>query len=270
MPALWQFHCAPGKSNWFEVIDLQLHVLNVPVDVQSLNQAIATLQDWLDRRERRYVSTCTVYTVMTAQDNPALMQALAQADMVTADGMPLVWLQHAAGQREAGRVYGPDLFLALCEQTAAHDVRHYFLGGAPGVAEKLIAALRAKFPDIQICGWLAPTVDEGEAADAEIVDRINAARADIVWVGLGSPKQDLWMCRYRPLLDAPLLIGIGAAFDFISGTKRQAPRWMQRSGVEWVFRLASEPGRLWRRYLVYNSRFVLAIFRERLGLRNHA
>lgn len=207
---------------------------------------------------------------MAAQDDPAVMDALRGADMVTADGMPLVWLQRAEGFHDAGRVYGPDLLLALCELTATEDARHYFLGGEPGVAEKLAAALRAKFPDITISGYSAPSVSGTvETADPDLIERINAARADVVWVGLGAPKQDLWMCRYRPHLDASLLIGVGAAFDFIAGTKRQAPRWMRSVGLEWLFRLLNEPGRLWRRYLIYNSRFVYAIFRDHTGLKPH-
>ncbi|MCC6803525.1 MAG: WecB/TagA/CpsF family glycosyltransferase [Anaerolineae bacterium] len=244
---------------------MQYSILNVPVDVQTLSQAVTVIRGWLARGEKRTVSTCTVYTIMAAQDNPVILRALQQADMVTADGMPLVWLQRSGGHSDAGRVYGPDLFLALCEQTAGDDVSHYFLGGMPGVAENLIAALQERFPALKVSGSFAPAVNTAAEADADLVARINAAKPDIVWVGLGSPKQDLWMCQYRPLLDASVLVGVGAAFDFIAGTKRQAPHWMQRSGLEWLFRLLTEPGRLWKRYLVYNSRFVLAIVRDRLS-----
>lgn len=243
---------------------MQYPILNVPVNVQTLGQAVASLREWLALGEQRYVSTCTVYTVMAAQDDPAILKALRHADMVTADGMPLVWLQRAAGHSEAGRVYGPDLFLALCEQTADQSARHYFLGGMPGVAEKLVEALYTRFPGLNVCGSFAPRVSETAAVDPDVVERINAAQPDVVWVGLGSPKQDLWMYQHRPLLNASLLIGVGAAFDFIAGTKRQAPLWMRRSGLEWLFRLLTEPGRLWKRYLVYNSRFVLAVIRDRM------
>ncbi len=239
---------------------MQYPILEVPVDVQSFDQAIARLQGWIAAAERRFVSTCTVYTVMAAQDDDAILQALRHADMVAADGMPLVWLERAAGYRQAERVYGPDLFLALCAQTEG-AVRHYLLGGTPGVAEQLAVKLRARFPNLTIVGHSAPSISQNHPSlDASIAEAINATQPDVIWVGLGSPKQDLWMDTYRPHLNAALLIGVGAAFDFISGAKRQAPRWIQRSGLEWLFRLLSEPNRLWRRYLIYNTRFVFAIF----------
>lgn len=236
------------------------NILDVPVDAQTQDMTLAQLQAWLRGGARVSVSTCTVYTIMTAQDDPLIMKALQAADMVTADGMPLVWLQRAFGFYPVERVYGPDLLVALCERTPG--ARHYFVGGLPGVTERLMEALQLRFPDIVIAGYSMPTVSSTNIeVDAQVAAEINAAAADIVWVGLGSPKQDVWMWRYRPYLNASLLIGVGAAFDFVSGVKRQAPLWMQRSGLEWLFRLLQEPRRLWKRYLVYNPRFVWAVFR---------
>ncbi len=240
-------------------------ILNVPVDVQTFEQAIAQLEAWLRAATPVFVSTCTVYTLMVAQDEPAAMRALQHADMVTTDGMPLVWLQKHAGYPAAERVYGPDLFLALCARTASQHTSHFFLGGTPGVAEKLAQVLQAKFPGMVIAGQEAPNVSQHALeVDPQLVERLNASGAQVIWVGLGSPKQDIWMDVYRPHLRAPLLIGVGAAFDFITGTKQQAPRWMMRAGLEWLFRLVTEPRRLWKRYLVYNTRFVCAILIDRM------
>ena len=238
-------------------------ILDIPVDAQTFDEAVNTLADWAVQPQKRYVSTCPVYTLMIARENHWMRQALEGADMVTADGMPLVWLQHRLGCPEAERVYGPDVMRALCEKTANREIRHFFWGGLPGVAEQLAQKLQRAYPGLQIAGLYSPPVEEiGDSPNPAVIERLNNANAQVVWVGLGSPKQDLWMSLYRPVLNAPLLIGVGAAFDFIAGTKPQAPHWMQRSGLEWLFRLSREPGRLWRRYLIYNSRFILAVLRH--------
>jgi N-acetylglucosaminyldiphosphoundecaprenol N-acetyl-beta-D-mannosaminyltransferase len=156
------------------------------------------------------------------------------------------------------------VLLALCQRTAGQNVQHFFFGGLPGVADRLAETLTGQFPGLRIVGTECPPVaDVGSTLDKALVERLNASGAQVIWVGLGSPKQDLWMALYRPHLTAPLLIGVGAAFDFLSGTKRQAPRWMRRSGLEWVFRLVQEPRRLWKRYLVYNTLFVWQIMRQK-------
>jgi N-acetylglucosaminyldiphosphoundecaprenol N-acetyl-beta-D-mannosaminyltransferase len=243
------------------------NLFGVGVDAQRFDDAISTLISWVRERRRAYVCTCPVYTLMMCRERPDVGQAVAGADMVTADGMPIVWVQRRMGYT-AERVYGPDVMLALCEATAGTDITHYFWGGLPGVPEKLADVLTARYPGLKIAGVFSPPVAPvPDTPDPETVARLNASKADIVWIGLGSPKQDLWMARYRPALDAPLLIGVGAAFDLLSGEKRQAPRWMQRSGLEWVFRLAQEPGRLARRYLVYNPQFVLLVIRHGLLFR---
>jgi len=237
-------------------------ILGVRIDAQRFSEAIETLLDWAAGANKYYVSTCTVYTIMMSEQNPDVQAALAAANMVTADGMPLVWLQRWRGCA-AERVYGPDVLLQLCQRTSARGDRHFFLGGQPGVAERLADTLRLRFPGLQIAGVYCPPGDAlDNFPDVETLARINDARPNVVWVGLGSPKQDLWMYLYRPHLDTPLMIGVGAAFDFISGVKPQAPAWMQRAGLEWLFRLAMEPRRLWRRYLVYNGRFLTRLFQS--------
>lgn len=238
----------------------KIDILGSHIHAQPFEQAVATLVDWAFERRSRYVCTCPVYTVMLATERADLRQAINNADMATADGVPIVWLQRWRGAPHAERVYGPDILLALCEQTRGRGIRHYFIGGGEGVAERLAASLRARYPGLQIAGVLAPQVDI-TTIDQSVVDAINRAEPHIVWVGLGSPKQDLWMAAHKPLISA-LMIGVGAAFDFLSGTKPQAPLWMRQRGLEWLFRLIHEPGRLWRRYLVYNPRFVWSVIRQ--------
>jgi N-acetylglucosaminyldiphosphoundecaprenol N-acetyl-beta-D-mannosaminyltransferase len=219
---------------------------------------------------RDYVCTCPVYTLMAGHERREVRAALNGAAWVTPDGMPVVWALKLRGAREVGRVYGPDLMLALSAVSAERGYRQFYLGGGPGVAEALAETMRQRYPGLTVAGIYAPpfrkqTADE----EAAMVAHINTVNAHIVWVGLGSPKQDLWMARFRPALQAPLLIGVGAAFDFFTGRQAQAPRWMQRAGLEWLFRLAREPRRLWRRYLVYNPKFVLHLALQLTGLRRY-
>jgi N-acetylglucosaminyldiphosphoundecaprenol N-acetyl-beta-D-mannosaminyltransferase len=237
---------------------------DLPVHPLIFNQTIDTLIAWVHDEKPRYISTCTVYTLMRGLEDDQIFEALKQADMLTADGMPLVWYQKLQGHSFAERVYGPDMTLALCEATAKDSgVVHFFYGGLQGVPEKLVSVLSEQFPGIQVAGAFSPPVAEvGTQPDPSVVEQLNSSGASIIWVGLGSPKQDMWMHLYRPVLKAPLLIGVGAAFDFISGTKAQAPRWMRLTGLEWLFRLFQEPRRLAKRYLVYNTRFVFAVLKN--------
>ncbi len=244
---------------------VKAHILGVHTDAQTFTQAITQLAQWAASPTRHYVCTCPVYTLMMCHENPDVKQAVNDADMVTADGMPVVWVQRQRGFPQAERVYGPDVMLALCEKTAGTGLRHFFWGGQAGVADQLVGRLKTQFPRLRVAGTYSPPIADLESQpDPAVIERLNASQADIIWVGLGSPKQDLWMSLYRPALSAPLLIGVGAAFDMLAGVRSQAPRWMQRSGLEWMFRLAQEPRRLARRYLVYNPLFVWHVLRESL------
>jgi N-acetylglucosaminyldiphosphoundecaprenol N-acetyl-beta-D-mannosaminyltransferase len=186
--------------------------------------------------------------------------------MVTPDGMPVVWVARWSGHPNVSRVYGPDLMLAVLER-ARH--RHFFYGGGPGVAKRLGDEMTRRFPGLQIAGHIEPAFAPlDQLCTPETAAAINAAKPDVVWVGMSSPKQDLWMARMRGMLDAPVLIAVGAAFDFHTGTVKQAPRWMQRSGLEWVFRLAMQPRRLWRRYLVDNPWFLWELALQKTRLKN--
>jgi N-acetylglucosaminyldiphosphoundecaprenol N-acetyl-beta-D-mannosaminyltransferase len=243
-------------------------VLGVEVSAIDMAQALAVIDDWIATGARQYVCVTGVHGVMESRRDPALRQIHNQAGLVTPDGMPLVWLARRAGFAHVTRVYGPDLMLACCEASVARGYRHFFYGGAPGVADRLRERLTARFPGLQAVGTYSPPFrTEKTSEDAAVLDRINAAAPDIVWVGLSTPKQELWMDLHRCRLSAPVLIGVGAAFDFHAGIKRQAPRWMQRSGLEWLFRLTQEPRRLWRRYSYNNTRFLLDLILHRLRRR---
>lgn len=238
------------------------NIWGIPTTAQHFDDAITQLQVWSNDGQH-YVCTCPVYTLMRGVEDDAIGAALRGAAMIAADGMPVVWLQRRRCHPAAERVYGPDVMLALCAATANTATTHLFYGGMPGVPQALAAKLQTRYPGLNVAGAIAPpTIEIGTTPDTQVIAKLNATEANVIWVGLGSPKQDLWMRLYRPHLDAPLLIGVGAAFDFLAGTKQQAPRYLQRAGLEWLYRLASEPRRLWRRYLVYNTRFVLRVLRD--------
>jgi len=248
----------------------RVNVLGVGVSAIDMQQALTTVTGWIRTRQRRYVCCTTVHGVMESQRDASLRRIHNAAGLVTPDGMPLVWLCRRAGYHHVQRVYGPDLMLALCQQSVEHGYRHYLYGGAPGVASQLADRLTQRFPGLAVVGWDAPPFRPStEAEDAVAVAAINTARPDIVWVGLGTPRQERWMAEHRDRLQAPVLLGVGAAFDFHAGVKKQAPAWMQRTGLEWLFRLAREPRRLWRRYLVYNPQFLGLVLLQWLGWRRY-
>jgi N-acetylglucosaminyldiphosphoundecaprenol N-acetyl-beta-D-mannosaminyltransferase len=243
----------------------RISILEVPVSIINIAGAVDRVAAWIDRGETRYVCVPDVYNVMLAQQNPALMASLRGADMVAPDGQPLSWLGRWLGYSGIGRVCGADLMAAVCARSASKGWRHYFYGGADGVAERLAARLSDRYPGLVVAGFDAPpfrplTADE----KATTVARIKAARPDIVWVGLGCPKQELWMREHVTQLDSSILIGVGAAFDFHTGRVRRAPPWMRDNGLEWLHRLLSEPRRLWRRYLLFAPRFVWMCLAEYL------
>jgi N-acetylglucosaminyldiphosphoundecaprenol N-acetyl-beta-D-mannosaminyltransferase len=238
----------------FDLLGVRVSTLDLPGTVDFIAGAI-------QRGGREYVCTCPVYTLMRARETPAILEAVNGAGLVAADGMGVVWALRLLGQ-PATRVYGPDILLSTCAFGVAAGWRHYFYGGKPGVAEAAARHLSSRIPGLIVAGFRCPPFRDLTPEEAEVETRaINLARPHLVWVGLGSPKQDLWCTTYRPRLDVPVLVGVGAAFDFFAGTVPQAPRWLQSSGLEWGFRLAKEPRRLWRRYLVYNPLFLWEVLR---------
>ena len=230
-------------------------------------QALETIEQWIARRERHYVCVTGVHGVMESQRDDELRRIHNRAGLVTPDGMPLVWLSRLHGQRHVERVYGPDLLLACCERSVARGYRHFFYGGGERVAQQLADRLLHRYPGLTVVGTYTPPFRPLSATeDQAIVTAINAAAPDIVWVGLSTPGQERWMAAHVDRLHAPVLVGVGAAFDFHAGLKRQAPRWMQQSGLEWLFRLNSEPRRLWRRYLRNNPAFIWHVLLQASGI----
>jgi N-acetylglucosaminyldiphosphoundecaprenol N-acetyl-beta-D-mannosaminyltransferase len=238
--------------------------------VVGVELAVTTYQgtmDWIDevirRGGRACLSAAAVHLVMVAREDPETMRAV-RAAVTVPDGVPLVWALRALGHRDASRVYGPDLMAAYCARAAHTGTPMYLYGGRSEEArEQLEDALCERFPGLRIAGgWSPPFRELSEIERDEVAARINSTGAEVVWVGTGQPKQEKWMAEMRDRLDAPVLVGVGAAFDFHAGLVSQAPPWMQRHGLEWIYRLSREPRRLWRRYARYNPRFVVAFARQ--------
>jgi N-acetylglucosaminyldiphosphoundecaprenol N-acetyl-beta-D-mannosaminyltransferase len=238
-------------------------VLGVPLALADYERTM----DWMDgvvaARRKATLSAAAVHLVMVAQEDETTRDAVADTTLVVPDGQPLVWALRSLGH-EATRIYGPDLMARYCERSASTGTRMYLYGGRnQGALVELALRLRRRFPGLKIVGGhsppFRPLTDEEQQW---VVDDVARCRADVVWVGIGQPKQEIWMRELRERLDAPLLVGVGAAFDFHAGLVPQAPSWMQASGLEWSFRLAQEPRRLWRRYLRYNPRFVAGFARQ--------
>ncbi len=244
----------------------KVNILGVEVSAINMEMALRTIEGWIVRREPHYVCVTSVHGVMKSQRDEALRRIHNDAGLVTPDGMPLVWLSRLMGFHHVERVYGPDLMLALCERSVKHGYRHFFYGGAAGVADKLALQLQCRFAGLKVAGIYSPPFRPlTPAEDEAVVACINAAAPDIFWVGISTPKQERWIQAHVGQLSASVLIGVGAAFDFHFGVKKQAPRWMQRSGMEWLFRLMMEPRRLGPRYLTSNPRFVWLMLRQALS-----
>ena len=235
----------------------RVNVLGVEVSAIDMDDAYRAIAGWVAARDRRYVCITGVHGVMESVRDPMLRDIHNAAGLVTPDGMPLVWLCRTAGFPNANRVYGPDLMLSVCRRSVSVRFRHFLYGGGEGVAPLLATRLRARCPGLLIVGTHTPPFRLiGQHEENAVVEEINAAAPHIVWVGLSTPKQERWMSRLRSRLEAPVLIGVGAAFDFHAGLKKQAPRWMQRNGLEWLYRMMSEPRRLGPRYLRNNPSFL--------------
>jgi N-acetylglucosaminyldiphosphoundecaprenol N-acetyl-beta-D-mannosaminyltransferase len=235
-------------------------VLGVPLAVTDYDRTL----DWIDAGGRGYICVAAVHTVMACHEDPELRAAVHGATFTVPDGQPLVWALKALGHRLPERVYGPELMERACARAARTGQRFYLYGGRnPGAVVELARHLRLRHPGLRIVGGYSPPFRElSDAEDDAVVSEINRSGADVVWVGIGVPKQEKWMARMRERLDAPVLVGVGAAFDFHAGLVPQAPDALQRVGLEWAFRLIHEPRRLWRRYLRYNPRFVLGFARQ--------
>lgn len=248
------------EAGIFPGLTPRIDVLGVKVSAIDMEMATQVLHTWIENDAREYVCVTGVHGIMESQNDPALLEIHNRAGLITPDGMPLVWCGRYAGAAWIDRVYGPDLMLRLCAASLDHGWSHYFYGAAPGVADELGNRLSGRFPGLKVVGTHSPPFRDLSDGELESYARtLNDAGPDIVWVGLSTPKQERWMARMRPLLDASVLVGVGAAFDIHAGRVPQAPRWIQRSGLEWLFRVSVEPKRLWRRYFESNPRFLKAI-----------
>lgn len=243
-------------------------ILGVGVSATNMEMSVNVIDQWIRRHEAQYVCVTGVHGVMESYRRKEIRQVHNAAGLVVPDGMPLVWLSRLKGQRRVDRVYGPDLMLAVCERSARRGYRNVFYGGAPGVAELLADRLRGRFPGLNVVGIYSPPFRPlTSAEDAELTETIQRARPDIVWVGISTPKQELWMAQHVQRLRSAVLIGVGAAFDFHAGLKTQAPQWMRRAALEWLFRLIQEPVRLGPRYLKNNPYFLGLILLDTFGIR---
>jgi N-acetylglucosaminyldiphosphoundecaprenol N-acetyl-beta-D-mannosaminyltransferase len=248
----------------------KVNVLGVGISVLNLKTALAAIADAVRARRKGYICVTGVHGVMEAQDDAAFKSILNGAFLCTPDGMPMVWAGKLNGRRDMDRVYGPDLMLEVCAWSESSGCKHFFYGGADGVAELLAKKLKEKFPKLEVVGTFTPPFRPlNPAEESGLAEQIRAAGPDILWVGLSTPKQEKFMAEYLPKLDVTLMVGVGAAFDFHSGRVKQAPRWMQRSGLEWFYRLCSEPRRLAKRYCRNNPLFVGKFSGQLLGLKKY-
>jgi N-acetylglucosaminyldiphosphoundecaprenol N-acetyl-beta-D-mannosaminyltransferase len=240
-----------------------VEVLGVRLDALGLGEATRCIDSWIASGTKGFVCLVNVHVVETARKSPELREALRDSGLNLPDGAPVAWLAGRKMGRRIGRVTGSDFFAAVCGGTRR---RHFFLGSTEPTLVNLIEAVETCYPRAEICGAHSPPFRTLSGKDsADIAARVNESSPDIVWVGLGAPRQEVWMLRNRDRIDAPVLAGVGAVFDFASGVKRRAPDWVQRSGLEWVHRLASEPRRLSGRYLSTNSSFLTRAAGEELA-----
>jgi N-acetylglucosaminyldiphosphoundecaprenol N-acetyl-beta-D-mannosaminyltransferase len=247
---------------------VRVNVLGIGVSAINLTEALVRITRALECKEKGYVCVTGVHGVSEAQSNPMFRDILNRAFLCTPDGVPLVWVGRWQGARGMDRVYGPDLMLAMMELSERTGWRHFFYGGTNGTAEMLKGKLLARFPKLQIAGVYEPPFRPLNREELEqLQEKVRRARPDVMWIGLSTPKQERFMAEHLEKLEVTLMFGVGAAFDFHAGTLRQAPGWMQRAGLEWLYRVYREPRRLWKRYLKNNPLFVARIFCQFTGLK---
>jgi len=259
---------SPSEGRAAPAVSDRVNILGVGATPQDLNTAVATLERWRAERRQEYVCVVSVHGLVMAQRDPTIRHALNHCGMATEDGMPLVWWSRLAGFSQARRVCGSDLLDAACAHGVPRGFRHYFYGATPKVVERLIDRLQKRHPGVCVTGYRSPPFRPlTPAEDAAEIAAINAAEPDFVWVGLGMPKQEKWMAEHLGKINATALIGVG---DFHAGTKPRAPVWMQHAGLEWLFRLLTEPRRFAHRYLIDNLLFIGHMLQQVTGLRKYS
>jgi len=252
----------PHQRGIFSVLGVRFNALQIPDVIQQVEK-------WIERGiSGRYICVSNVHSVIEARRSSRFKHVLQSADLTVPDGMPLVWLGRLFGHDLKRRVYGPDLLLDFCRFTSSKNYKHFFYGGAVGTPEKLAEELAKRFPRINVVGTYSPPFRSlSPQEDTSTIDMINRAAPDLLWVGLGCPKQEAWMYEHRHRINARAMIGVGQAFAIHAGHAPQAPLWMREQGFEWLFRLLLEPRRLWKRYLVYNTQFLFLLFLDTLKLK---
>jgi N-acetylglucosaminyldiphosphoundecaprenol N-acetyl-beta-D-mannosaminyltransferase len=247
-----------------------INVLGVKISGINLESGWRRILGAVQSGEKGYVCVEGVHGVVEAQENGAFREVLNRSILSTPDGVPMVWMGRLAGCREIARVYGPDLMAKVCSEGRQYGLRHFFYGGKEGVAELLKAKLESRFSGLEVVGTYTPPFRPLNADEQkELEGLVSEAKPDVIWVGISTPKQELFMAENIDRLDTRLMFGVGATFDFHAGLLKQAPAWMQAMGLEWLFRLCAEPKRLWRRYFTIVPKFLVAASAQVLGLRRY-
>ncbi len=244
-----------------------MNIIGLKISLTDYSNAIGLVMLWSQNDKSCYICAANVHMLMEAHDSPGFARIVNEADLVTPDGVPLVWMMRLKGQRNQQRVYGPTLMLHVLSMAARENIPVGFYGGAPHVLDTLVERMKERFNGLNIVYSYSPPFRELSPQEKEeVVGNIDRSGVRILFVGLGCPKQEIWMAEHRGKVRA-VMLGVGAAFDFHSGVKSQAPSWMQSLGLEWLFRLLTEPRRLWKRYLYHNSRFIFLAIADLLGFR---
>lgn len=247
------------------VADDSFTLLGIRIAATDMADAVKTVRQWVaDGEPGRMVTFTTVHMVVESLNHPEFASVLARMDRNFPDGMPVVWAGRRAGKARMGRICGPEFMPAFCAASCGDGTRHFFYGGADGVAQRVADELTVRHPGMQVAGVYSPRFGEiPPEEDEQIIQMINRTQPDVIWVCLGCPKQEFWMASHRHRLNAKVLLSVGLAFDIVAGSKKRAPRAMRIAGLEWLYRLCQEPKRLWRRYTVYNTKFIYAYLLRR-------
>ena len=237
--------------------EARVNILGVGVSAISMEEAVTRSENLLAGDAKGYICVTGVHGVMEAQGDELFRTILNNSFLTTPDGVPTVWMGHLHGFKSMTRVYGPDFMVAMCAASVNRGYRHFLYGGKPGVAEELKSELLKRFPGLQIVGTYTPPFRPLKVEEEEdLIRELEACKADVLWCGLSTPKQERFMAEYQHKLPVQLMVGVGAAFDLLSGNLKEAPNWMKRSGLQWFYRMLVEPRRLWKRYLSNNPRFL--------------
>jgi N-acetylglucosaminyldiphosphoundecaprenol N-acetyl-beta-D-mannosaminyltransferase len=248
-------------QQYADVLGVKVSAIDLPMAVDMADQSIAA-------KNRGYVCVTGVHGVMEAQRDAEFLRILNHAFLNLPDGMPMTWVGHLQGLSQMDRVYGPGFMAAMCQLSVQRGYRNFFYGGEPGIADRLKEALQRRFPGLQVVGTYTPPFRILNAAEEDdLLTQVHSSKPDILWVGLSTPKQEKFMAKYIDRLEVPLLVGVGAAFDFHTGRIRDCPNWVKRAGMQWLHRLLQDPRRLWKRYLRNNPAFVWKIALQLLRLR---